>query len=74
MPPDWLTAFDDFLCGRWRTCVFCGAAATQHVLYSAASAADFAMTVGLCQRCDGADPDGRRVQALVEQHARRQQP
>jgi hypothetical protein len=69
MRPDWTVPFDDMLCLRWRTCVFCGQESDRVELRYLASG--YAMSMGLCQRCVRADATEARRNALVAQQAQR---
>jgi hypothetical protein len=68
--PDWLTAFDDCLAQRWTRCIFCRAPAVHVELRTTGDS--FAMTMGLCIKCEQADGTEEKREALVAQHARTQ--
>ena len=57
---------DDELCGRWRTCLFCGHRAAQEGVIAVGR---MAWCIVLCDRC-AHTPGWQAVDALLRQRAR----
>jgi hypothetical protein len=63
---DWLAPFDDVLTGRIQSCTLCGTRGGAGWL-DIAHGPGYAVAVIVCVRCQAADPERRRLDALLRQ-------